>query len=145
MKNPQIINAHPHLILFDGVCNLCSGFLQFVYKHDKRGIFKFAWIQDDVSGEILNWLDMPTDQFDTIVLIKDGQAYFKSTAFLEIVNLLKFPWPLLYMGIIIPLRIRDKIYDWVAENRYRWFGRKDSCMVPRGGLRDRFLSTNYTN
>ena len=139
MKIPPIITAHTHIILFDGVCNLCSGFLQFVYKRDKKGIFKFAWIQDDSAREILRWLAMPENEYNTIVLIKTGKAFFKSTAFLEIVKELNYPWPLLTIGTLIPRPLRDWIYDWVATNRYRWFGRKDACTIPTEPLRSRFL------
>jgi predicted DCC family thiol-disulfide oxidoreductase YuxK len=142
MNKPGSLNEHKRIILFDGVCNLCSGFLAFVYKRDKKRIFKFAWIQDEKGMEILNWLHLPSTQSDTIVLIEAGQSSTKSSAFLKIVSHLKFPWPLLAIGYLIPMVIRDGIYDWVAKNRYRWFGRKKSCIVPTGDLRERFLSTN---
>ena len=83
MKTPESIKNNSHIILFDGVCNLCSGFMQFVYKRDRKAIFKFAWLQDDKTKEILDWLKLPTNNFDTIVLIESGKVYFKSTAFLK--------------------------------------------------------------
>jgi predicted DCC family thiol-disulfide oxidoreductase YuxK len=142
MNKPDSIKTHSHIILFDGECNLCSGFLKFVYKRDKKGIFQFAWIQDEVSKEILDWFKMPTDHYDTIILIQNGKAILKSDAFLEIVKNLKFPWPSLTIGKIIPLKMRDSIYDLVAGSRYRWFGQKEACEMPKGDLRERFLSTN---
>jgi len=139
MNIPESIKQNNHIILFDGVCNLCSGFLQFVYKRDKQGRFKFAWLQDEISGEILTWLDLNSDSFKTIILIEDETAFYKSTAFLKIVKYLCFPWPLLSVGYIFPRFIRDWIYDFVAENRYKWFGKKEQCMVPTGDLLKRFL------
>ncbi len=142
MNTPNIIESNDHIILFDGVCNLCSGFLQFIYKRDKSGVFNYTWIQDKRGIEILDWLNLPANQSDTIVLIEHGQSSTKSTAFLKIVRHLKFPWPLLRIGYLIPVFIRDAIYDWVAKNRYQWFGKKGACMIPTGDLLERFLSTN---
>jgi predicted DCC family thiol-disulfide oxidoreductase YuxK len=139
MNLPDHIEQHKHIILFDGVCNLCSGFMQFVYKRDKNGIFKFAWLQDKKSVEILEWLNLSKDDLNTIVLIEEEKAYFKSTAFLRIIRLLTFPWPLLGIGYVIPRIIRDVIYDFVAKNRYKWFGKKENCLIPRGALLKRFL------
>jgi predicted DCC family thiol-disulfide oxidoreductase YuxK len=139
MNTPNSIIENKRIILFDGVCNLCSAFLKFVYKFDSKKIYKFAWIQEDKGNEILRWLNLPTNDFKTIVLIENGQAFFKSVAFLKIVRKLQFPWPLLSVGRIIPNFIRDWIYDSVARNRYRLFGKKDHCLVPTGDLLDRFL------
>ena len=100
MNIPDLIKQNNRIILFDGVCNLCSGFMQFVYKRDARGIFKFAWLQDDKSKDILDWLTLSTDSFKTIILIEAGKTYFKSTAFLRITRFLPFPWPLLSVGSI---------------------------------------------
>lgn len=127
------------IILFDGVCNLCSGFMQFVYKRDAKGIFKFVWLQDDNSTEILTWFNLGSESLKTIILIEEKKAFYKSTAFLKIIRYLRFPWPVLSIGYIIPTFIRDWIYDFVAKNRYRWFGKKDQCLIPTGELLDRFL------
>jgi predicted DCC family thiol-disulfide oxidoreductase YuxK len=127
------------IILFDGVCNLCSAFFRFVYLYDYKAVFHFAWIQSEAAEKLLEILNLPTEDFTTIVYLEDGQPYFKSDAFLKIVKHLKFPWPLFRVGIIFPRFIRDWIYDLVARNRYKWFGKKDQCIIPEGDLQDRFL------
>ena len=142
MELPAIIQAHKRIILFDGVCNLCTGFLQFVYIRDPKGVFKFTWIQEDIGKDILCWLDKSTDIYETIIFIEKGKAFYKSDAFLKIVRLLKFPWPVLTAGYLLPRFVRDRIYDWVARNRYKWFGKKETCMIPTAELRARFLSKN---
>ena len=139
MNIPESIKQNQRIILFDGVCNLCSGFMHFVYKFDKRALFKFAWVQDKKGQEILQWLDLPTDDYKTIILVENGEAYYKSLAFLQIVRHLSFPWPILNIGRIIPVRIRDWIYDYIANNRYRLFGKREKCLVPIGELLRRFL------
>jgi predicted DCC family thiol-disulfide oxidoreductase YuxK len=138
MITPESIKNNSHIILFDGVCNLCSGFMQFVYKRDTKAIFKFVWLQDDTSKEILNWLNLDSNNFKTIILIENDKPYYKSTAFLKIVRYLHFPWPLLTIGYTIPQFFRDCIYDYVAKNRYRWFGKKETCLIPTGELLKRF-------
>lgn len=138
MNTPNSIKNNSHIILFDGLCKLCSGFMQFIYKRDKEAAFKFAWLQDDKSKEILDWLELPGENFDTIVYIESGRAFFKSTAFLKIVRNLSFPWPILSVGYILPWFLRDMVYDFVAKNRYRWFGKKEACLVPTGKLLKRF-------
>ena len=139
MNTPDSIKENNRIILFDGVCNLCSAFLQFVYKYDHKKTYKFTWIQEEKGNEILEWFQLPTDEYETIVLIENGQPYFKSKAFLNIVRNLCFPWPVLSVGVIIPNFVRDWIYDMVARTRYRLFGKKDRCLMPTGELLNRFL------
>jgi len=139
MNIPDSIKQHNCIILFDGVCNLCSGFMQFVYKRDVKGRFKFAWLQDEKTKGILAWLDLGSDSLKTIILIEEEIPYYKSSAFLKIVKYLRFPWPFLTVGYVLPRIFRDWIYDFVAENRYKWFGKKEQCMVPSGDLLNRFL------
>ena len=127
------------LILFDGICNLCNGFMVFVSQRDPKSKFTLAWIQSEPGKRILKELNMPTEEYDTIVYLENGIASFKSTAFLKIVRQLKFPWPLLWLGVIIPRFLRNWIYDLVARNRYRVFGKKDRCLLPTGDLKERFL------
>jgi predicted DCC family thiol-disulfide oxidoreductase YuxK len=131
-----------HIILFDGVCNLCNGFMMFVYNRDPHAKFTFAWIQSKQGKQILEQLKMPTEEYDTIIYLKGGQPSYKSTAFLKIVNHLKFPWPVLWIGVIIPLFIRNWLYDLVARNRYKIFGKKNQCLLPTGDLRERFLGNS---
>ena len=137
LADPILQNSR--IILFDGLCNLCSGFVQFVYRRDKEGNFRFACLQNEISKEILNRFDLGLAGMKTIVLIESERLYLKSNAFLRIIRFLRFPWPLLTIGYILPRSFRDKLYDFVANNRYRWFGKKKRCMLPRGDLVNRFL------
>jgi predicted DCC family thiol-disulfide oxidoreductase YuxK len=139
MSDLSKIFQNQRLILFDGICNLCNGFMIFVYRRDPQAKFSFAWIQSEPGKEILEQLNMPTDEYDTIVYLDNGVASFKSTAFLKIVRHLRFPWPLLWAGVIIPRFLRNWIYDLVAGNRYKIFGKKDQCQLPTGDLKKRFL------
>ncbi len=139
MNIPTSLKEHNHIILFDGVCNLCSAFLQFVYKYDHKKTYKFTWIQEEKGNEIMDWFQLHSNEYETIVLIENGQLFIKSKAFLNIIRNLCFPWPVLSVGIIIPNFIRDMIYDWVARNRYQLFGKKDRCLMPTGELSGRFL------
>jgi predicted DCC family thiol-disulfide oxidoreductase YuxK len=123
------------IILFDGVCNLCNGFVQFVLKRDSHGRFRFASLQSDAARRLLG----PEGPRETIVLVEAGKTYVKSAAGLRIVRGLRFPWPLLAVCAVIPRTLRDRLYDWVARNRYRWFGKRDACMLPTPQMRGRFV------
>lgn len=126
------------LILFDGVCNLCNGWVRFVVKRDPHGRFRFAALQSEAARDVLPDGAVP-EGTDSIILFKGGRVYTRSAAILRIVSGLRAPWPLLTVLRVIPTFIRDFIYDWVATNRYRWFGRRDECMIPTPELRERFL------
>lgn len=130
---------HP-LLLFDGVCNLCNGFVRFVVKFDAEGEFRFAPLQSDVGQEILERHAMPTEDFETFVLVEDDQIHTKSEAALRVTRRLDGPWPLLGPLLYLPRRLRDVGYDLVANNRYRLFGKKDECPVPPPELRERFAN-----
>ena len=123
------------IVLFDGVCNLCNGAVRFILARDPRARFRFASLQSEAARRLLGG-DPPAE---TIVLIEAGKTHTRSTAALRIARLLRFPWPLWYGWIVVPRPLRDGVYDWVARHRYRWFGRRDTCMVPTPELRDRFL------
>jgi len=125
------------VILFDGVCNLCNGFVQFVIARDPGGRFQFGPLQSEAAQRLL--ASAPPSPGDSVVLIEDGRAFTRSTAALRILRRLTFPWPFAYAAILIPRPIRDAVYDVVAGNRYRWFGRRDRCMVPTPEVRKRFL------
>lgn len=125
-------------ILFDGVCNLCNGFVQFVIARDPRARFRFGALSTPAAQELLRRAGVSSAP-DSIVLIEDGAVYFRSEAPLRIARGLTFPWPLAYGLMIVPRPIRDWVYDWIAARRYKWFGRRDVCMVPRPDLRQRFL------
>jgi len=127
------------VLLFDGVCNLCNGFVRFVIRFDEAGTFRFAPLQSDVGQALLDRHDLPTEEFDSVVLIEDGEYATKSTAALRVARRLDGPWPLAYPFVYLPEGLRDWVYDFVADNRYRVFGKKDACPVPDPEIRERFL------
>ena len=127
------------VILFDGVCNLCNGFVQFVIARDPAGRFQFAALQSDSARRLLARLDGLGGIPDSIVLVDNGRVYTRSAAALRIARGLPFPWSLARALIVVPRPLRDWLYDRVARHRYRWFGRKDVCVVPTPDLRARFL------
>ena len=127
------------VVLFDGVCNLCSGFVQFIAPRDTDEQFHFASLQSDVGTELLAAHDLPTDELESVVLIEGDRAYVKSTAVLRIAVLLGGIYRLLGPFRFVPRVIRDFVYDLVANNRYRIFGKKDRCEIPEGDVGARFL------
>lgn len=127
------------IILFDGVCNLCNSSVNFIIDHDKGNIFKFASLQSDAGQMLLNKFKLDTKDFDTIVLIENDNCYMRSGAVLRIVKSFPGIWKLLYLFIIVPSPLRDFLYDILADNRYKWFGKKDSCRVPTPELKEKFL------
>jgi len=129
------------IILFDGVCNLCNGFVTFVIARDPGAHFRFAALSSDAAAGLLREAGITQPIPDTVVLVEEGRPYFRSDAPLRIARRLSFPWPLAYGFLIVPRFIRDNIYDVIAARRYRWFGRRDVCMVPTPGLRSRFLDS----
>lgn len=129
---------HPTL-LFDGVCNLCESSVQFILKRDPRGIFRFASLQSPIGQALLEKFRLPRGDFDTMVLIEGELIYTRSSAALRIVKRLPFPWPILYIFVVVPKFIRDLFYRILARNRYRWFGKKAECLIPTPEIRSRFL------
>ncbi|MDE2422171.1 MAG: thiol-disulfide oxidoreductase DCC family protein [Gammaproteobacteria bacterium] len=127
------------VLLFDGVCKLCNGWSRFVIRYDKQQRFQLATVQSDAGQQILLHLGLPTDHYDTMVYLEHGQAYLKSTAFLKAIVHFPFPFRLLGVFILLPLGFRDKMYDLIARNRYRIFGRYDQCIVPKACDLRRFL------
>jgi predicted DCC family thiol-disulfide oxidoreductase YuxK len=128
------------IILFDGVCNLCNGAVQFVIKRDNKDIFRFAALQSPVGKTLVKERGIDTEKTDSILLIEPGIAYYaKSEAALRIAKNLSGGWPLLGIFLGIPPGFRDMIYDWIARNRYRWFGKREACMVPGPDLTKKFL------
>jgi predicted DCC family thiol-disulfide oxidoreductase YuxK len=130
----------PSVILFDGVCNLCNGFVQFVIARDPGGRFRFASLQSDAAPQLVGSRLAGAERPDSIVLVDGARVFTRSAAALRIFRGLRFPWPILSALIVIPPPIRDFVYDFVAKRRYRWFGKRDACMVPTPELRARFLS-----
>ena len=128
------------IILFDGVCNFCNTAINFVLKQDKKGIFRFAPLQSEVGQRLLQEYNLSTKEFDSFVLIDNGKVYKKSAASLRVMNKLPWYWKEAQLLRIIPTALRDAIYDFIAKNRYKWFGKKDQCMIPTPEVRSRFLN-----
>jgi predicted DCC family thiol-disulfide oxidoreductase YuxK len=127
------------VVLFDGVCTLCNGFVQFVIARDPMGQFQFAPLQSASAGRLLERLKVPDPLPDSIVLVEDERVFTRSTAALRVARRLTFPWPLLAVLLAVPRPLRDVLYDVIARRRYRWFGTREQCMVPTPDLRSRFL------
>ena len=128
------------VVLFDGVCNLCSGSVRFLIEHDSGATLRFAPLQSDVAGDLLDAVGLHDYDFDTIVLVEGEEYYTKSDAALRIARHLDRPWSLLWAFRYVPRLLRDAVYDIVASSRYAVFGRKEQCMVPTPEVRDRFLA-----
>ncbi len=126
-------------ILFDGVCNLCSRSVQFVLKRDKKRQFRFASLQGTFGQELLQKHQLPTTTFNSFVLVEGEKVYTKSTGALRMLKHLGMPWALFYSCIIIPAFIRDGVYGWIARNRYKWFGKKEACWLPKPEWKDLFM------
>jgi predicted DCC family thiol-disulfide oxidoreductase YuxK len=130
---------HNPIVLFDGVCNLCSSVVTFTISRDPDGIFRFASLQSESGRFFLNKFGLSTDDFGSFVLIEGDNFFLRSTAVLRLCKTLNGLWPLIYLLIIIPRPIRDFIYKIVAKNRYKWFGRKEECFIPSADITNRFL------
>ena len=130
---------HHDILLFDGICNLCNGFVQFIIRRDPAARFKFASLQSEAGQAALGRLGMPRDVFNSLILIQDEVGYTKSTAVLKTMRDLGGVWKILYVLMIIPRPVRDFFYDLVARSRYRIFGKRDACMIPTPELEARFL------
>ncbi|MEJ1239792.1 thiol-disulfide oxidoreductase DCC family protein [Chryseolinea sp. T2] len=128
------------IILFDGVCNLCNGFVQFVIRRDPDAVFRFASLQSDVGRKYLILHKLDPDALHSVIVIARGTLYQRSDAVLQIAKALPGFWSWLGVFNIVPRFIRDTIYNWVASSRYRWFGRRAECMLPDPSLKLRFLS-----
>lgn len=126
------------IILFDGECNFCDQSVKFIIKRDPNGLYKFASLQSDIGKELLNKHNVQED-IDSFVLIEGGNCYIKSSSALRVCRNLKGAWKLAYFLLVIPRPFRDLFYGIVAKNRYKWFGKRDSCMLPSPEERKRFL------
>ncbi len=133
-------NLPDKLILFDGLCNLCNRSVQFVIRHDPAARFHFASLQGDAGIAICAKFGFTDQQLDSFILIDEGKAYTQSSAALRVSKYLSGGWKLLYTFLIVPPFIRDAVYRLIARNRYRWFGKRDACMIPSPELRQRFLN-----
>lgn len=128
------------LILFDGVCNLCNTSVQYVIKHDKKNRFMFTALQSETGKKIIDHFNVDTNKVDSIILYTPGKGIVsKSTAALKVASKLGFPTNMLSVFLIVPAFIRNWVYNIVAKNRYKWYGKKDACMVPTPELKSKFL------
>jgi len=131
-------NDHP-ILLFDGVCNLCNGSIQFIIPRDPEGTLRFAPLQSEIGETVREAAGLSTDDLETVVLVDDGKAYLRSDAAIRLGERLGGGYRLLSLGRLLPRPLRDWMYEFVADHRYDWFGRKDQCMVPDDDVSDRFI------
>jgi predicted DCC family thiol-disulfide oxidoreductase YuxK len=132
------VNGNP-IVLFDGVCNFCNYWVNFALKHDKKKILKFSPLQGKIAKELLPKFHFNPESINSVIFIDNGKAYTQSSASLRICKYMDGGWKLFYGFIIIPKFIRDFFYNIIARNRYKWWGKKESCMIPTPELKERFL------
>lgn len=130
---------YEHIVLFDGVCNFCDSSVQFIIRKERKPILKFASLQSPTGQSLLKKFNLDPTKIDSVVFVSGEKVYLKSTAALYLVKRLKGLYPLLFGFIIVPPFIRNAVYDWVARNRYKWYGKKDVCMIPTPEIRARFV------
>lgn len=129
------------VLFFDGVCNLCNGIVRFIVKHDRKRELLFASLQSPIGETAIKEATRQTGkQEDSVILYYKGRFYTKSAAALHTLRLMGGAWSLLYVAFIIPAFVRNGLYNWISRNRYRWFGKKEECMIPTPELEKRFLS-----
>jgi predicted DCC family thiol-disulfide oxidoreductase YuxK len=133
------VEANESIILFDGVCNLCNRSVQFIIRRDKKNRFRFAAIQGKTGQSLMQQFQLTQNEINSFLLIEGQKIYTRSTAALRVFRQLGGLWSLLYVFIIVPPFIRDVIYNWVARNRYKWYGKRDACMIPLDELKSKFL------
>ena len=134
------VPANKKLILFDGVCNLCNSSVQYAIKHDKNNLFLFTALQSNVGQNIIEHYNIDTSKIDSILLYTPEKGiHYKSTAALKVAWQLGFPINLLAIFLIVPNFIRNWVYDFIAKNRYKWYGKKEACMIPTPELKSKFL------
>jgi predicted DCC family thiol-disulfide oxidoreductase YuxK len=127
------------IVLFDGVCNLCNSAVQFIIKRDKKEQFRFASLQGKAGNDLLKKFDLPADLFNSFILVEGDKVYTRSTAALRVAKKLSGGWKLLYGLMIVPRFIRNAVYNVIAKNRYKWFGKRNECMIPTQEMKERFL------
>lgn len=137
-SNTSMAEGAP-VLLFDGVCNLCNASVQWVLKRDKKGQFRFAALQSDTGRQLLEQIGFSNEKIETVVLVDGDRFFVRSDAVLEMAKRLGGIWSLAGIFRIIPRSIRDRVYSWVARNRYHWFGERAQCMLPRPEWKGRFI------
>ena len=131
--------GEPPIILFDGVCNLCASSVRFIITRDPHGIFRFASLQSEAGRAIMRQHGLDENALDSFVLVENGHAWRASDAALRVCKHLPWPWRWLPLFLWVPRLLRDPVYGFIARNRYRWFGKSDTCMMPSPEMRTRFL------
>lgn len=139
IKLPDILSQQDKVIVFDGKCKLCNFSVRFIIKRDPDRVFKLVWAQSPKGQQLFQHFDMNSTHFDTMLYIDGQHIYTKSDAAIQIVQQLGQPWKALIVSKIIPVRLRDYLYDWIALNRYRFFGKHNYCLMPSAEHEDRFL------
>jgi len=127
------------IVLFDGVCDLCNGFVQFIIRRDPKARFRFGALQSAEAKDLLRGSPIRAEDLETVVYLRNGPPLTRSTAALRILGDLGGAWPLCLVLLVVPPFIRDGVYRWIARKRYAWFGKRDTCMVPTPELRARFI------
>ena len=127
-------------MLFDGVCNLCNGAVNFLIDHDPNARLRFGALQSTAAAPLLERYGIAADDLESFVFIDEGRVHRRSEAALRVAWTLGGAWRLLYPLLLLPRPIRDAVYDWIAANRYRWFGKRDTCRIPTPELKSRFLA-----
>jgi len=133
MKTPQ------YLVLFDGVCNLCTGSVKFLIKRDKKKKFRYASLQSNIGQKVLWESNLNPNKINTLVLVAEGATYTKSTAALRIAKNMGGMWSILEVFLLIPAPIRNLVYDFISNRRYKWYGKKETCMVPKPEWEELFV------
>lgn len=134
------MNEANQVILFDGTCNLCNASVRFIIKRDPSAKFLFSTLQSDFGKQLLKNVGIEDVKYDSVILYKNGKVYKQSDAVLLIARQLSGLWSVFFVFIIIPRPIRNVVYNWIARNRYRWFGKRDMCMIPSPEIKHRFLN-----
>ncbi len=137
--------SHEHPILFyDGICVLCQGFVQWLIKRDKKEQFYYASLQQTLGQKVNQHLNIDETD-DSVILLHQGRYFTRADVSLEVVRLLGFPYSLLRIAKVVPKSIRDRVYQWIAANRYQWFGKDESCLIPSGELKARLIEIDPNN
>lgn len=140
IKEHMEVPENKKIVLFDGVCNLCNNAVQYIIKRDRHDVFRFAALQGEIGKKLVEERKIDTSKVDSIILISPGEAYYtKSTAILKIAKEFGGAWKSTSLFMVIPTVLRNIVYDFIAKNRYKWYGKKEACMVPTSELKAKFL------
>ncbi len=139
MEQPQTTHSSP-IVLFDGVCNFCESSVRFIIDRDPHAVFRFASLQSETGRDLAVAAGGDPDAMNTMMLLEDGELYTRSTAALRIARRMRLPWRLARVFLAMPAAMRDPLYTFISAHRYRWFGKKEECMIPSPEIRERFLA-----